>query len=642
MAKKNKPDKKYKGNHELESVEPRLLFSAGLEGVLAAEQLEKPPDDYNQSVVEQTIDRGSAETTEASAADVRTELIFVDTDTPEYQKLLSDLLTYPVDNTSYQVFELDNTRDGIDQISAVLSGFDNISAIHILSHGSDGAIDLGGATLDNETLAANAELVRSWGSAFTENADILIYGCNLAATEAGETLVKNLASLTGADVAASDDLTGNAQLGGDWELEYQAGNIETELAVSDGLQQSYEAVLANSAPVLTMPGPAINYTENDPATIIDATATVIDSDSADFSGGTLTVSFSAGGTANDELTIVEGGLVTIKSKGDVSVDGKNVASFSGGTNGAPLVINWSTSDDPSTAPRTIDFVTTDGDGGTSNIVQQTVNVTSVNDAPLVAGNDDLNLLQGATGTIPNTLLQVTDADNTAAEVTFTLTAVPANGTLKLNGTALGVNDTFTQADINSGLLTYEHGGADANPDSFTFTAADGVGGTLGATTFDIVIQLDGPGNDAPVLDSLDPALSYTENDPATALLPTATLVDVDSADFGGGTLTVSFSAGGTANDQLTIVDGDLVTVVNGSIRYNNNQVGTLGRSEHGAAYHRFRHHRRRRRHQQYCPADGQRHLGQRRSPGGSQLRPEPGPGRNGADTQLAAARHRRR
>ena len=239
MAKKDKQNKRYKNKAELEAVEPRLLFSAGLEGVLAAEQLEAPADDYNQKVVEQNIDSGSTEGSEATAADVRVELIFVDTDTPEYQTLLSDLLTYPDDSTTYQVFELDNTQDGIGQITAILSGYDNVNAIHILSHGSEGAIDLGGGTLDNDTLAANAELIASWGSAFTDNADILIYGCDLAASEEGELLVNSLAALTGADVAASDDLTGNAALGGDWVLEYKAGDIESQVAVSLETQQNW-------------------------------------------------------------------------------------------------------------------------------------------------------------------------------------------------------------------------------------------------------------------------------------------------------------------------------------------------------------------------------------------------------------------
>ncbi len=130
MAKKDKYKKRYKNKAELEAVEPRLLFSAGLEGVLAAEHVQAPADDYSQAVVEQGNAGSTADTREAAASDVRVELIFVDTDTPEYQTLLSDLLTYPDDATRYQVFELDNSQDGIAQITAILSGYENVSAIH--------------------------------------------------------------------------------------------------------------------------------------------------------------------------------------------------------------------------------------------------------------------------------------------------------------------------------------------------------------------------------------------------------------------------------------------------------------------------------------------------------------------------------
>ena len=44
----------------------------------------------------------------------------------------------------------------------------------------------------------------------------------------GGSLLDRLGTLTGADVAASDDLTGSARLGGDWDLEYGNGRIETE------------------------------------------------------------------------------------------------------------------------------------------------------------------------------------------------------------------------------------------------------------------------------------------------------------------------------------------------------------------------------------------------------------------------------
>jgi len=79
-----------------------------------------------------------------------------------------------------------------------------------------------------------------------EWADLLIYGCNLAATAEGESLVNALARLTSADVAASDDLTGSAKLGGDWELEYRTGTVESGMALSTTAQASLDGVLADA------------------------------------------------------------------------------------------------------------------------------------------------------------------------------------------------------------------------------------------------------------------------------------------------------------------------------------------------------------------------------------------------------------
>ena len=72
----------------------------------------------------------------------------------------------------------------------------------------------------------------------------MIYGCNLAGSMDGQTLVDELSVLSGADVAASDDLTGSEELGGDWNLEYKAGEIETSLAVSAEVQDNWSGVLA--------------------------------------------------------------------------------------------------------------------------------------------------------------------------------------------------------------------------------------------------------------------------------------------------------------------------------------------------------------------------------------------------------------
>ncbi|MBT8131992.1 MAG: DUF4347 domain-containing protein, partial [Gammaproteobacteria bacterium] len=134
---KNRKNRKAELPAVFEQLEPRLLFSAGLESALAADQPAAPTEIYKQTVLEQSLETGRAENRDTRVVETHVEIIFVDTDTPRYQSLLSDLLKYPDDTTSFEVFELDNTRDGIAQVTSVLDGYNNVNAIHILSHGSE-------------------------------------------------------------------------------------------------------------------------------------------------------------------------------------------------------------------------------------------------------------------------------------------------------------------------------------------------------------------------------------------------------------------------------------------------------------------------------------------------------------------------
>ena len=92
------------------------------------------------------------------------------------------------------------------------------------------------------------------------------------------------------------------------------------------------------------------------------------------------------------------------------------------------------------------------------------------------------------GIITNSDLNVTDVDNLNSEITYTLTALPVNGQLLLNGVAMAVNDSFTQADLDNNNLVYQAAGT-AQADQFGFTVTDGSGGVLANNTFDIVVQL---------------------------------------------------------------------------------------------------------------------------------------------------------
>jgi hypothetical protein len=114
---------------------------------------------------------------------------------------------------------LDPLQNGLTQIADAITAYSNLDAIHILSHGSVASLQLGSATLNSDNLNQYTEQLTTIGNALNENGDLLLYGCNVAQGETGKQFIQALAQITGADVAASDDLTGNATLGGDWVLE---------------------------------------------------------------------------------------------------------------------------------------------------------------------------------------------------------------------------------------------------------------------------------------------------------------------------------------------------------------------------------------------------------------------------------------
>jgi hypothetical protein len=98
----------------------------------------------------------------------------------------------------------------------------------------------------------------------------------------------------------------------------------------------------------------------------------------------------------------------------------------------------------------------------------------------------------ATGTVPTTItsnqLSVSDIDNASSEIIYTITTMPANGSLLLNGVAMSVNDSFTQADLDNNLVVYQSAGTGTS-DQFGFVVADMSGGTIANATFDIVVQV---------------------------------------------------------------------------------------------------------------------------------------------------------
>jgi uncharacterized delta-60 repeat protein len=166
-------------------------------------------------------------------------MILIDSRVTGYQTLIDNL------TTPGEIFIIDAESDGVVQIAAKLHGRSDIDSLHIISHGSSGALYLGSTVLDSGNLSMYAPQLASIGSALTESGDVLLYGCYVAQSEVGQQFIQSLSMATGADVAASSNATGVSILGGDTLLEQVSGIVETAGLALNSLT---ELLAANNPP----------------------------------------------------------------------------------------------------------------------------------------------------------------------------------------------------------------------------------------------------------------------------------------------------------------------------------------------------------------------------------------------------------
>ena len=106
-------------------------------------------------------------------------------------------------------------------------GTGTFDRLQVLSHGADDSLRIGATTLSSRNVGHHRQALAQLGSLLNKQGDLLLYGCDLASTEAGDRLVHRLAQLTGADVAASSNDTFADALTHryDWTLEDSVGII---------------------------------------------------------------------------------------------------------------------------------------------------------------------------------------------------------------------------------------------------------------------------------------------------------------------------------------------------------------------------------------------------------------------------------
>ncbi|MCX7890970.1 MAG: DUF4347 domain-containing protein, partial [Burkholderiales bacterium] len=328
-----------------EALEPRLLLSADpvvapavdLVFGAATPAAEFRAVDLSPEAPRIALAAGAAAPPAAAAASGAPthELVFVDTSAPDYGALVADLLAARAEGRSFEVFLIDAHEDGIARITDALARYTDVDAVHIVSHGEPGAVRLGTATLDLAALEARSGEVASWARALTASGDLLLYGCDVAATVDGRAFAARLAELTGADVAASENRTGAAGLGGDWTLEATTGLVETPLAFSSALESSWLHVLA--AEILDWDSGGI--------TLSGSAATFFTTNAVNTGTGTVTVTIQ-GYTFNGTTGSVDSSVLSLLTNGTPAINTSNTGGLSPTQNSLAITSTGFERDDP--------------------------------------------------------------------------------------------------------------------------------------------------------------------------------------------------------------------------------------------------------------------------------------------------------
>lgn len=404
-------------------------------------------------------------------------LLVVDARVADYQGLLAEL------PANVQVRVIADDESGLAVVSEELARGGRFDAIHIISHGTPGNLTLGSDQFSSDTLASQGAALQGWAEYLGEDADILLYGCDVAQGEQGQAFIDQLAELTGADIAASTDPTGAAGQGGDWHLEATTGRIEAGVLSA----AAYDGLLA--APTVTD-----DMSPDEPASIRENTS------------GPVGTDIKISGTGSDSLSVT------------ASV-GKGSLSATTFTGTAAAVESWLaglqytyTGNAQTGDSDTLTLVITNESNGGQTIFTRDLTIAPENDVPVLTppakGGGRLSVIEGGSGafsaatgngTAGNPVSQINlglvDVDNSQAQIIIKLAGLPGQGVLLLNGNELAVGSTFAVSDIAN--LVYKHNGSQVlsdTTDTFAITVDDGAGGLLTNQTVTVDIT---PMNDAP-------------------------------------------------------------------------------------------------------------------------------------------------
>lgn len=125
-------------------------------------------------------------TTDTPTKVMNVQILFLDTFVDNIEILLKGTFS------GIETIILSAQEDGVTQITELLKQRQNVETVHIVSHGAPGFLYLGNSELSLNTLKDYASQLQECSR---ENLNLLLYGCNVAAGDAGEEFLNKLHSL---------------------------------------------------------------------------------------------------------------------------------------------------------------------------------------------------------------------------------------------------------------------------------------------------------------------------------------------------------------------------------------------------------------------------------------------------------------
>ena len=405
--------------------------------------------------------------------DGRNELVIIDSNMADKDTVLSQI------GEGRDVLEIDPSQDAMSQIQDYLDAHSDTKydAVHIMTHGNDLGFYLG------STKVTTADQMSVFNGHMAENGDFMLYGCELASNEHGQSLIQDIADFTGCDVAASTNTTG---ISGDWALEYNVGVIETANISIHGWNHDLEAykVKADGGTGYYTSISAINggtFTSGNHT--IEFYSNITEVGTVTVNGGTLTLYSATENNVQSNYTYTLNGNVVVNAGAEVIIQSSNLTVNGQGAFNVAGTLTLDSLDSNVSGNVSANINLNSGILNIdSNITAATVNVSGASSIDSDGVISSLTLNSGGTlnlssGTVTGTVNRGT---LTGAGATFGAVTNYADFTLNSGSvSSLSNNGTFNMSGGTVSLLT--NSGVSTAMTGGTITTVDNNSGTFDLT-----------------------------------------------------------------------------------------------------------------------------------------------------------------